>query len=114
MTCPRGTVGVLLVNWNTARLTAECVDSLRAGTRVPDSIMIVDNGSAPDDLNQLRALPGVELLPQPENLGFTGANNLGLSELLARGAEYVWILNNDTVVDITDVILILRRAIGLE
>jgi GT2 family glycosyltransferase len=33
------------------------------------------------------------------NLGFAGGNNVGLRHLLARGdAEYVWLLNNDTVI----------------
>jgi hypothetical protein len=33
------------------------------------------------------------------NLGFAGGNNVGLRHVLARGdAEYVWLLNNDTVI----------------
>lgn len=97
MTSP--SIGVLLVNWNTARLTTDCVDSLRAGTRVPDRITVVDNGSAPAEVQQLRARPDLELLPQPTNLGFTGGNNLGLAHLLKQGVDYLWILNNDTLVD---------------
>lgn len=35
-----------------------------------------------------------------ENLGFAGGNNVGLKYILQRGdAEYVWLLNNDTVVE---------------
>lgn len=32
------------------------------------------------------------------NLGFSGGNNVGIRFALAQGAEYVWLLNNDTVV----------------
>lgn len=97
MTSP--SIGVLLVNWNTSGLTADCVATLRAGRRVPDHITVVDNGSAPEDVQNLRTLPGLDLLPQSANLGFTGANNLGLAHLLRQGTDYLWILNNDTLVD---------------
>ena len=33
------------------------------------------------------------------NLGYAGGNNVGIRYSLAQGAQYVWILNNDTVVD---------------
>jgi GT2 family glycosyltransferase len=40
------------------------------------------------------------LLRNRENLGFAGGNNMGLRYALARGDfEYVWLLNNDTVVE---------------
>lgn len=33
------------------------------------------------------------------NLGYAGGNNVGILYALVQGAQYVWILNNDTVVD---------------
>ena len=39
------------------------------------------------------------LIQTGENLGFAGGNNIGISFALRMQAEYVWILNNDTVVD---------------
>jgi GT2 family glycosyltransferase len=40
------------------------------------------------------------LLKNRENLGFAGGNNAGLKFALARGDfDYVWLLNNDTVVE---------------
>ncbi|QXE92340.1 glycosyltransferase family 2 protein [Geomonas subterranea] len=33
------------------------------------------------------------------NLGFAGGNNVGLRYALARGCDWVWLLNNDTVVE---------------
>jgi GT2 family glycosyltransferase len=44
------------------------------------------------------------LVRSPRNLGFTGGNNEGIRKLLDAGADAVWVLNNDTVVD--------RRCLG--
>lgn len=39
------------------------------------------------------------LIRTGDNLGFAGGNNVGLRHVLARGdAEFVWLLNNDTVI----------------
>lgn len=44
-----------------------------------------------------------------ENLGFAGGCNVGIRVALDRGADYIWLLNNDTVVADTQV---LRHLIG--
>ncbi|MDP3992668.1 MAG: glycosyltransferase family 2 protein [bacterium] len=42
----------------------------------------------------------LNLIPTGSNLGFAGGNNVALRWLIAQGdAEYVWILNNDVVVE---------------
>lgn len=94
------TVGVVLVNWNGAGFTIPCIESLLAGSVKPDLIVVVDNASR-DNSSELisQKFPGIELIRNKENLGFTGANNIGISRLMAAGCEYIWILNNDTTVD---------------
>jgi GT2 family glycosyltransferase len=90
---------VILVNYKGAADTIECVESLRK--HAPDAIIVVvENGSADDSASQIRlAHPSVRLIESPTNLGFTGGNNLAIQIALAKGAEYVWMLNNDTVVE---------------
>ncbi|MGA2384140.1 MAG: glycosyltransferase family 2 protein [Candidatus Limnocylindrales bacterium] len=89
--------GVVLVNWNTSDLTRACIQSLNAGLRTPDLIVVVDNGSSEDLTAMVGAgPPGLELIANRENVGFAGANNQGLSRLLDAGMDYLWILNNDT------------------
>ncbi len=93
-------VGVVLVNWNGVEYTIPCIESLRAGIVKPDRIVVVDNASK-DDYSDLimHAFPDVELIRNPENAGFTGANNIGIKRLISLGCRYIWILNNDTVID---------------
>src|SRR5262249_61745258 len=43
--------------------------------------------------------PDVELIRTGENLGFSGGNNLGIRRAIARGADWVLLLNNDAVAD---------------
>lgn len=57
----------------------------------------MDNGSTNDSVARIRAAcPDIPLLESKENLGFAGGNNLGIHYALAQGADYLWLLNNDT------------------
>jgi len=92
-------VGVVLVNWNSADYTIRCLASLVSATRVPDFMVVVDNASAEGSVAAIRdAFPLVHIIENQENYGFTGANNMGISYLLSRNVDYIWILNNDTTV----------------
>ena len=92
-------VGVVLVNWNGAEDTIPCIRSLLAGSAKPDRVVVVDNASSDGSAGLIeRAFPGVELIRNGENAGFTGANNIGIGRLLSSGCDYVWVLNNDTTV----------------
>ena len=94
------TVGVIITAWNQAEVTAECLDSLAAVSAPPLAIIVVDNGSDPP----LRPLlqpryPHVQFLRNEENLGFAGGYNTGIRYALDQNLPYLFLLNNDTVVD---------------
>ena len=58
----------------------------------------LDNGSTDGSVPAIRdGFPMVTVLENGENLGYTGGNNVGLRYALAQGADYVLLLNNDTV-----------------
>jgi GT2 family glycosyltransferase len=63
-------------------------------------VIVVDNGSAPSDRDLLtRSLKGrVRLVFNESNLGFGGGMNVGIRAALQAGADYVLLLNNDTIV----------------
>lgn len=92
-------VGIVLVNYNGARFLPDCLESL-AHSDYPDALtVLVDNGSS-DGSADWAALhhPDVLLLRQSDNGGFAQATNAGVRACLARGCEYVLLLNNDTTV----------------
>jgi GT2 family glycosyltransferase len=89
-------LSVILVNWNAAALTAEALRSIRAYTvGITYELFVVDNGSR--DSSEPAALeaefPWAHVLRNPDNRGFSRANNQALRR--ARG-RYLLLLNNDT------------------
>lgn len=91
---------VVILNWNGWRDTVACVESVRRQTLHPEWIVVVDNASTDDSEATLRALgPDVTVLQSGANLGFAGGNNVGIRWALARGADAVWLLNNDATAE---------------
>lgn len=90
-------VTVVVLDWNGAADTVRCVRSLAAVADEADvSVLVVDNGSTTPVQGALReAGLDVEVLRAAENLGYAGGNNVGIRAALARGADFVWVLNND-------------------
>ena len=96
----RPRTAVVVLNWNGWRDTIPCVESLRAMEDVP-SVFVVDNGSSDDSVAHIRsAAPWAELVLLASNRGFSAGMNAGIAAALEQdpAAEYVWVLNNDTLV----------------
>lgn len=67
--------------------------------RLPKTILL-DRIGAEAGTSHPGAAPSLVLIETGENLGFAGGNNVGLRYILAQpDADYVWLLNNDTIVD---------------
>lgn len=93
-------VWVVVLNWNGASDTLDCLQSLKRLRYPRLTTVVVDNGSAPAEADGIEASGLARaVLRQRENLGFAGGCNVGIRYALERGAAYVWLLNNDTVVD---------------
>jgi GT2 family glycosyltransferase len=92
------TVWVIVLNWNGLEDTLRAVRGLEALRPFAPRICVVDNGSLVSPREALAdGFADVELVESAENLGYAGGNNLGIRRALARGAEFVWVLNNDAV-----------------
>lgn len=95
-----GPVHVIVLNWNKEEDTAACVDSLLLQRDIEIHVLIVDNASPDGSGARLHArYPALAFLQSGENLGYAGGNNLGLEWARARNAEWVMVVNNDTVID---------------
>lgn len=92
-------VMAVVLTWNDVRMTSSCVESLLANDYPNLQVLVADNGSSPPCAPALRErFPQIHTVSCPENRGFTGGANLGLSRALEFEPEYVFFLNNDTVV----------------
>ncbi|MBV9611241.1 MAG: glycosyltransferase family 2 protein [Acidobacteriaceae bacterium] len=88
-------VSAIIPTWNRADLLRSILTNLRAQTRPPDEIIVVDNGSTDATPLVVREFP-VELVVFPENRGFAVAVNEGIRH--ARG-DWIFIVNNDVVLE---------------
>lgn len=93
-------VSIVVLNWQRPAETLRCLASLNDVVHPRLRIVVVDNGS--DDGSEetiRRARPDLSVMQSGRNLGFAGGNNIGIRRAMSTGSDYVWILNNDTVVD---------------
>jgi GT2 family glycosyltransferase len=94
------TVFIVILNWNGLQDTLECLASVSKLNYSPRQVIVVDNGSTDGSPGHLKAAyPDVTLIEHGVNLGYTGGNNAAMRYALAHGADFVWLLNNDAVVE---------------
>ncbi|MEV6711881.1 glycosyltransferase family 2 protein [Lentzea sp. NPDC051208] len=93
---PKGSVVAVVVTRHRRELLAESLKALATQTRVPDHLVVVDNG--PDqpvgDLVEQCPLP-TTYLPSHRNLGGAGGFALGILHALSLGADWVWLADDD-------------------
>ena len=93
-------VFIIILNWNGLQETLECLESVFRLNYPNFRVIVVDNGSTDDGGGIIgKYWPKVILILNGENRGFAGGNNVGIRCALDHGAEYMWLLNNDTVVE---------------
>jgi GT2 family glycosyltransferase len=93
-------VFIIILNWNRFTDTAECIESVLQIDYSNYVIVVVDNGSNDDSVKNIRdRFDPILVIENHENLGYAEGNNVGVRHALKNGADYVWLLNNDTVVD---------------
>jgi GT2 family glycosyltransferase len=107
---------VVVLNWNRDKDTIECLKSVNklstSGNQL--SVIIVDNASSDDSVNKISTFiknkPESELVINKQNLGYSGGMNVGIRHALKRGANYIVVLNNDTILDKKLLVAFLKTA----
>ena len=93
-------VCIIVVNWNGWRDTVECVRSLQKMQYSNYSIIVVDNASSDQSVEEINhRFSDITILESEHNRGFAGGNNLAITYAMQQGVDYVWLLNNDTTVE---------------
>jgi GT2 family glycosyltransferase len=88
---------VILVNWNSLELTSAALASIKEQTQgITYEVIVVDNGTTADaSVTELPVrFPWVRLIANPDNRGYSKANNQGIAQARAR---YTLLLNTDTL-----------------
>lgn len=96
-------VAIIILHYGEINNTLECLASVEKLNRRNDGVLVivVDNGSKEKSKIQNVKLnvDGVTTIRNEENLGYAGGNNVGIRYALEQGADFVLLLNNDTLVD---------------
>jgi len=101
-------IWVVILNWNQPELTIHCANSIKENSDSEFNLLIVDNGSSDNSVKILKSnFPKAKFLVLKNNFGFAKGFNHGIQYALEHGAEYVFMVNNDTIVypEMLDILL---------
>jgi GT2 family glycosyltransferase len=88
-------VSVIIPNFNGQSFLKNCLDSLY-NQKIPLEVIVIDNGSEDGSVDYIKSISNIILIENKENLGFAKAVNQGIA---ISSNEFVFLLNNDTVIE---------------
>ena len=108
-------IPVIIINWNGLEDTVECVDSILTLSDDNFIIYLIDNHSTQDDYLHLQKKYGqnekIKLFRNDQNIGFAKAHlKIWEDELIHLDCEYIALINNDTVVENTWLMPLVKAA----
>lgn len=109
-------VFIVVLNWNRKDDTIRCLESLEKiqNPNIKIQIIVVDNGSTDGSIeeikNQKPKIKNLNIIENKKNLGFAAGNNTGIKYAMENGVDFVLILNNDTLVDKSLLVHLIKAA----
>ena len=92
-------VFTIILNSNRREDTLACLTSLEENTYKNNTVIVLDNHSTDGSVEAIRcSFPAVRMVELSENLGYAGNNNVGIQIAIEQKAEWVFVLNEDTIV----------------
>ena len=91
-------VGVIILAWNSEKRILDCLNSLNSYCD-DFNTYVVDNDSKDNTVQIIKkSFPNINLILSNSNLGFSGGNNLGFTQAINDGCDYVVLLNDDVII----------------
>ena len=88
----------IVLNTNRREDTCAALASLDQNTYQNQRVLVLDNASTDGSVPAIRAtFPAAQIIELEQNLGYAGNNNVGIQAAVAQGAEWVFVLNEDTL-----------------
>lgn len=96
-------VAIIVLNYNNYSDTISCLNSIKNINYDNYFVVVVDNASTNESVEELKKFINnnrqICFINSDVNLGYAGGNNIGIKYALKNEAEYICILNNDTIVE---------------
>jgi len=93
-------VCIIVVGYNSRTYLQECLQSVHDSHYANYQVIFVDNNSSDDSVEYIQEnYPKVKIIASKSNNGFAKGNNIGIKKAMQLGAQYVFLLNPDTLVD---------------
>ncbi len=91
----------IVLNYNRRDDTLACLASIVDNTYINHKTIVLDCKSTKGLVEAIRVkFPDVQIIVLDKNLGYAGNNNVGIHAALEQGAEWVFVLNEDTILDV--------------
>jgi hypothetical protein len=90
-------LSIIIINYDTNDLTISCISSIyKNKPSISFEIIVIDNASPNEDVSDIKnVFSEIRLIKNDRNVGFGGANNIGIAESLG---QFILLLNSDTIV----------------
>ncbi|MCJ7804571.1 glycosyltransferase family 2 protein [Patescibacteria group bacterium] len=94
-------IDIVILHFNNQKLTDNCLESVKKLAVLDFKLeTIIVNNNPQEEIDSLKKkYPEFIFLETKKNMGFTGGNNLGIKKALENKADFVFLLNNDTLLD---------------
>lgn len=93
-------IAVIIVTWNNYLATCRCIRSIQQVAYTKFDVIVVDNDSKDGSSSLLRKdFPNITIITMSRNAGFASGANAGIRRALKGAYDFLWILNNDVVVE---------------
>ena len=93
-------VSIIILNWNGKEDTCECLRAVQKIEYSNYEAIVADNGSQDGSVESFRKeFPEITIIENNANLGFAEGNNRGIAYAISEGCDYIFLLNNDAIVD---------------
>lgn len=93
----------VLLNWNGFDDTVSCIESLKKSVLPLTRIIVLDQASADGSgarlAQQYEDDDRILMICNEKNYGFAEGVNIGIQHAMNMGSEFVFLINNDTIVD---------------
>ena len=105
-------VSIIILHYRNKELTLKCLGSINE-LKIENfklEVIVVNNNLNENLAGLTKQFSYIDFLETGNNLGFAGGNNFGIRYALGNGADFIMILNNDTIADKNLLVQLIKAA----